>query len=81
MGGEKCLMMLNVPSQHKNSPYEIRAELKPIVKAEMRMLAAAVAERFGDVTKAYICKVPAGIASANISVDLLYIICEGACRS
>ena len=64
-------MMLNVPLHHKNSPYERRAEPKPVVKAEMRMLPAAAAERFGDETKTYICKIPAGIASANISISLL----------
>ena len=64
-------MMLNVPSPYKNSPYETRAEPKPDVKAEMRMLAAAAAERFGDETKAYICKIPPGIASAKISEALL----------
>ena len=55
----------------QNSPYEIRAEPKPVVKAETRMLAAAALDRSEDKTKAYICKIPAGIASANISVSLL----------
>ena len=71
MRGEKGSTMLNIPSSHKNAPYEMRVEPKPVVKAEMRILAAAAAERFGDWTKAYICTIPAGIASANISVTLL----------
>ena len=63
-------MMLNI-LPYQNSPYDMRAEPKPVVKAEMRMLPAAAAERFGDETNAYICKIPPGIASANISVHLL----------
>ena len=63
--------MLNISTPHKNPPYEIRAELKPVVKAEMRMLPAAAAERLKVLTKAYICTIPPGIASANISMLLL----------
>ena len=77
MKGEKQTMMLKVPSPYKNSPYETRAEPKPVVKAEMRMLPAAAAERFGDEAKAYICKIPPGIASEKISASLLQIICRG----
>ena len=45
-----------------------------MVKAEIMMLPAAAIDRFGDETKAYIWSTPAGIASANISADLLIII-------
>ena len=76
MRGEKCSRMLNIIAQ-QNSPYETRAEPKPVVKAEMRMLPAAAVERFGDETKAYICKTPPGIASPNISPILLIIIFGG----
>ena len=37
----------------------------------MRMLAAADVDRLEDLRKAYICKIPAGIASNVISVTLL----------
>ena len=46
----------------------------PVVKAEIIMLPAAAIDRFGEITKAYIWITPAGIASANISANLLAII-------
>ena len=50
------------------------AEPNPVVKAEIIMLPAAAIDRFGDFANAYICRTPAGIASANISAHLPYNI-------
>ena len=49
----------------------------------MRILIAAVADRFGEWIKEYVCIIPAGIDSAKISVALLISICrgDGICRS
>ena len=65
-----------VPGLLINSPYDARADPKPVVKAEIIMLPAAASDRFGDKTNAYIWSTPAGIASANISESLVNIICR-----
>ena len=52
----------------------MRADPKPVVTAEMRMLTKAEVVRFDDRANAYAWSTPAGIASANISACLEYII-------
>ena len=49
-------------------PYEIRAEAKPVVMADIKMLPIAAVVRFVDCVYAYIWSTPAGIDSANISI-------------